>query len=67
MDALLDDVAVLDDILLVTESELSEDKSLIVFSAIRARSSSLITSLLRSVIFNLSLASFIIPISFEAS
>ena len=67
MDALLDDVAGSDDILLVFESELSSDESVITSPASRTRYSSLIVSLVRSVFFNPSLASFIITIIFEVS
>ena len=67
VDALLDDVTVSDGILLVSEPELSSNDSIILSSAIRTRFSSLIASLLRSVSYNPSLASFIIRITFEAS
>ena len=45
VDALLDDAAGSDDISLVSESELSSDESIIVSSAIRTRSYSLIAPL----------------------
>ena len=64
VDALLDDVAGLDDVLLVSESELSSDESVIAYAAARTRSSSLISSLVRSVFSNLSFALFIIVIIF---
>ena len=67
VDALLDDVAGLDDVSLVYESELSSDKSLIASEAARTRSSYLIASLVRSVFSNPSLASFIIVIIFVVS
>ena len=65
MDALLYDVAGLDDESLVSESEFSSDESEIASSASRTSSSYLLESLLLSVSFNPSLASFIIDIIFE--
>ena len=67
VDALLDDVASVDDVSLVSESELSSDESEIASSAARTRSSYLLASLVRIVSSNPSLASFIIDIIFEVS
>ena len=67
IDALLDEVAGSDDISLVSESELSSNKSIIVSSYIRKRSSSLIASLFGSMPSNPSMALFIIQIVFETS
>ena len=60
VDALEDDVAGLDDVSLDSESELSSDEIEISSSAAQTRSSSLLSSLVRSVSSNPSLASFII-------
>ena len=60
VDALEDDVAVSDDVLLDSESEFSLDEIEITSSAARTRSSYLLASLVRSVSSNPSLAAFII-------
>ena len=67
VDALLDYISGLYDIWLVSESEFSSGKSIIVSSSIQTRSSFLIAPLLHSVSSDPSLASFIICLTFEAS
>ena len=67
VDALLDDVADLDDVSLVSESEFSSDESVIASASARTHFSYLIASLVRNVFSNPSLASFIIVVIFEVS
>ena len=67
VDSLEDDVAILDDVSLDSESDLSSDEIEISSSAARTNSYSLLASLVRIVSFNPSLASFIIFIIYVVS